>query len=46
MPRSYRKEIYQRVKHILWGPLEVIAAILGVLLFVNRPIMKAVQDAW
>jgi hypothetical protein len=41
MPTSYRKRIYLRARGILWGPFEVIAAAIGVFLFLYRPLMSA-----
>jgi uncharacterized protein YjbI with pentapeptide repeats len=46
MPRSYRKEMYQRVKRILWGPTEVIAAVLGLLVILSRPVMDYLLELW
>jgi hypothetical protein len=46
MPPSYGKRIYRRAKGILWGPIEVIAAVIGVFLFLYRPLISALQRFW
>jgi hypothetical protein len=46
VPTSYRKRIYQRTKQILWGPIEVIAAVLGILVILSRPVMDYLLRLW
>jgi hypothetical protein len=46
MPLSYRKRIYRRTKRILWGPTEVIAALVGLAVIFNRPVMEFIVRVW
>lgn len=46
MPLSYRKRIYRRAKGILWGPTEVIAAVVGLAVVLSRPVMDYLLRLW
>jgi hypothetical protein len=46
MAPSYRMRIFLRAKGILWGPFEVVAAGIGVFLFLYRPLMSDLQRFW
>jgi hypothetical protein len=42
----YRKKLLQRARHILWGPIEVAAAVLGLLVLLSRPVMDYLLKLW
>ncbi len=42
----YRKNLIRRARHILWGPVEVIAAVVGLLVILSRPVMDYLLKLW
>jgi hypothetical protein len=42
----YRKKLLQRTRYILWGPIEVAAAVVGLLVILSRPVMDYFLKLW
>jgi len=46
VPSLYWKKFIQRVRRILWGPIEVAAALVGLLVIFSRPVMNYLLRLW
>jgi len=46
MQDPYRKRLIRRTRRILWGRVEVIAAVVGLLVIASRPLMDWVLSIW
>jgi hypothetical protein len=46
VPSLYRKKRIKRAWRILWRPIEVTAAVAGLLIILSRPVMKSLLRWW